>query len=141
MPRARAVRIAAEVDGFDADRRFGRRRARHLDRVVQLALVATKEAIEASKLDVATAPERTGVVYASGIGGIRTLEDGIRTLIGRGPEWVNPYVVPMMIPNMAGGRDSHGVAATGLQLLHGDGVLGFGPRHRDGVRRDPPRPG
>ena len=83
---------------------FGRRRARHLDRVVQLALVATKEAIEASKLDVATAPERIGVVYASGIGGIRTLEDGIRTLIDRGAEWVNPYVVPMMIPNMAAGE-------------------------------------
>ena len=98
------VRIAAEVAGFDAVATFGRRRARHLDRVVQLALVATKEAIEASKLDVATAPERIGVVYASGIGGIRTLEDGIRVLIDRGAEWVNPYVVPMMIPNMAAGE-------------------------------------
>lgn len=98
------VRIAAEIAGFDAAAFFGRRRARHLDRVVQLALVATKEAIESSKLDVATAPERTGVVYASGIGGIRTLEEGIRVLINRGAEWVNPYVVPMMIPNMAAGE-------------------------------------
>jgi 3-oxoacyl-[acyl-carrier-protein] synthase II len=98
------VRIAAEVKGFEAAEVFGRRRARHLDRVVQLALVATKEAIEASKLDVAAVPERTGVVYASGIGGIRTLEDGLRTLITRGAEWVNPYVVPMMIPNMAAGE-------------------------------------
>ena len=98
------VRIAAEVSGFDPVALFGRRRARHLDRVVQLALVATKEALEASKLDVASAPERIGVVYASGIGGIRTLEDGIRTLIDRGAEWVNPYVVPMMIPNMAAGE-------------------------------------
>jgi 3-oxoacyl-[acyl-carrier-protein] synthase II len=99
-----SVRIAAEVPGFDGATFFGRRRARHLDRVVQLALVATKEAIEASKLDVATAPERMGVVYASGIGGIRTLEDGIRVLVNRGAEWVNPYVVPMMIPNMAAGE-------------------------------------
>jgi 3-oxoacyl-[acyl-carrier-protein] synthase II len=98
------VRIAAEVKGFDAVATFGRRRARHIDRVVQLALVATKEAIEASKLDVATVPERIGVVYATGIGGIRTLEDGIRVLIDRGAEWVNPYVVPMMIPNMAAGE-------------------------------------
>ena len=103
-PQGSAVRIAAEVPGFDAADFFGRRRARHLDRVVQLALVATKEAIEDSKLDVAMAPERTGVVYASGIGGIRTLEDGIRVLINRGAEWVNPYVVPMMIPNMAAGE-------------------------------------
>ncbi|MGO9660865.1 MAG: beta-ketoacyl-ACP synthase II [Acidimicrobiales bacterium] len=103
-PQGSDVRIAAEVAGFDSAAFFGRRRARHLDRVVQLALVATKEAIEGSKLDVATAPERTGVVYASGIGGIRTLEDGIRVLINRGAEWVNPYVVPMMIPNMAAGE-------------------------------------
>lgn len=101
---ASPVRIAAEVKGFDAVTTFGRRRARHLDRVVQLALVATKEAIEGSKLDVASFAERIGVVYASGIGGIRTLEDGIRTLLNRGPEWVNPYVVPMMIPNMAAGE-------------------------------------
>ncbi len=98
------VRIAAEVKGFDPNETFGRRRARHLDRVVQLALVATKEAIEASKLDVASIPERAGVVYASGIGGIQTLEEGVRTLITRGAEWVNPYVVPMMIPNMAAGE-------------------------------------
>jgi 3-oxoacyl-[acyl-carrier-protein] synthase II len=98
------VKIAAEIAGFDASATFGRRRARHLDRVVQIALVATKEAIEASKLDVGSDGERTGVVYASGIGGIRTLEDGIRTLINRGAEWVNPYVVPMMIPNMAAGE-------------------------------------
>ncbi|HTV12369.1 MAG TPA: beta-ketoacyl-ACP synthase II [Acidimicrobiales bacterium] len=98
------VKIAAEIPGFDAAATFGRRRARHLDRVVQIALAATKEALEASKLDVGLAPERSGVVYASGIGGIRTLEDGIRTLINRGAEWVNPYVVPMMIPNMAAGE-------------------------------------
>jgi 3-oxoacyl-[acyl-carrier-protein] synthase II len=103
-PDSSPVRIAAEVKGFDPVATFGRRRARHLDRVVQLALVATKEAIDASKLDVSAFAERTGVVYATGIGGIRTLEDGIRTLIARGPEWVNPYVVPTMIPNMAAGE-------------------------------------
>ena len=99
-----SVRIAGQVPGFDGGDTFGRRRARHLDRVVQLALVATKEAIESSKLDLASTPERIGVVYATGIGGIKTLEDGIRVLVGRGPEWVNPYVVPMMIPNMAAGE-------------------------------------
>jgi len=98
------VRIAAEVTDFDPVAHFGRRRARHLDRVVQLALVATKEALEASKLDVASVAERAGVVYATGIGGIKTLEEGIRTLVSRGAEWVNPYVVPMMIPNMAAGE-------------------------------------
>jgi 3-oxoacyl-[acyl-carrier-protein] synthase II len=99
-----AVQIAAEVKGFDAIASFGKRRARHMDRFVQLALVATTEAVESSKLDIAGSPERVGVVYGTGIGGIVTLETGMRTLMTRGPEWVNPYTCPMMIPNMAAGQ-------------------------------------
>src|SRR5579875_847222 len=97
-------KIAAEVKGFDATALLGPKRARRFDRFVQLALVATKEALEASKLDVASVAERAGVVYASGIGGLKTLEEGIRILVSRGAEWVNPYVVAMMIPNMAAGE-------------------------------------
>jgi 3-oxoacyl-[acyl-carrier-protein] synthase II len=98
------VRIAAEVRDFDAGERFGRRRARHLDRFVQFALAATREALEASKLDVAADPWRVGIVYGTGIGGLHTLEKGIAVLDSRGPEWVNPYTCPMMIPNMAAGQ-------------------------------------
>ncbi|HEX3621066.1 MAG TPA: beta-ketoacyl-ACP synthase II [Acidimicrobiales bacterium] len=98
------VRIAAEVKGFDAEATFGKRRARHLDRFAQLALVATAEAMDMAKLDIAADPWRVGVVYGSGIGGIRTLEDNVRTLVTRGPEWVSPYMCPMMIPNMAAGE-------------------------------------
>lgn len=100
------VRFAAEVDDFDPAAIFGKRRARHLDRVVQFALVATQEAIESSKLDTATEGDRSGVIYASGIGGIRSLEVGMATLKERGPEWVSPYTLPMMIPNMAAGEIS-----------------------------------
>ena len=98
------VRIAAQVRGFDPVAVFGKRVARHLDRVVQLALVATREALESSKLDVAADPHRVGVVYGTGIGGLRSLEAGHRTLLERGPEWINPYLLPMMIPNMAAGQ-------------------------------------
>jgi 3-oxoacyl-[acyl-carrier-protein] synthase II len=56
---------------------FGRRRAKHLDRVAQLALVATAEAIESSKLDVAADPHRVGVVFGTGIGGIHSFEEGM----------------------------------------------------------------
>jgi len=98
------ARIAAEVKGFDPGALFGKRKARHLDRFAQLALVATREAMDMAKLDVAADPWRVGVVYGSGIGGIGTLEDNIRTLVGRGPEWVSPYMCPMMIPNMAAGE-------------------------------------
>ncbi|MST33320.1 beta-ketoacyl-ACP synthase II [Acidimicrobiaceae bacterium USS-CC1] len=98
------VRIAAQVRGFDPVAVFGKRQARHLDRVVQLALVATREAVESAKLDVAADPHRVGVVYGTGIGGLHSLEEGHRTLLDRGPDWINPYLLPMMIPNMAAGQ-------------------------------------
>jgi 3-oxoacyl-[acyl-carrier-protein] synthase II len=103
-PTGFAVRIAAEVSGFDAEALFGRRRARHLDRVAQLGLAATAEAMECSKLDVGAAPGRVGVVFGTGVGGIRSLEAGIAILDERGPEWVSPYTLPMMIPNMVAGQ-------------------------------------
>jgi 3-oxoacyl-[acyl-carrier-protein] synthase II len=98
------VRIAAEVSGFDAVTIFGRRQARHLDRVSQLALVAVKEAIEQSGLDLTAAGERAGVLWGTGIGGIRALEEGLDVLNTRGADWVNPYSLPMMIPNMTAGH-------------------------------------
>jgi 3-oxoacyl-[acyl-carrier-protein] synthase II len=98
------VRIAAEVKGFDPVAVFGRRKAKHLDRVTQLALVATSEAMAQSGLDVASAAERVGVVWGTGIGGIRALEEGADTLSERGPEWVSPYALPMLIPNMTAGH-------------------------------------
>jgi 3-oxoacyl-[acyl-carrier-protein] synthase II len=98
------VRIAAEVDDFDGSAVFGKRRARHLDRVVQFALAASQEALEACKLDVVAGADRIGVVYGTGIGGLRSLTAGMETLRARGPEWVSPYVLPMMIPNMAAGE-------------------------------------
>jgi 3-oxoacyl-[acyl-carrier-protein] synthase II len=98
------VTIAAEVPGFDAESIFGRRKARHLDRVTQLALVAAKEAIDQSGLDTAAAGDRAGVLWGTGIGGIRALEEGLDVLNTRGPDWVNPYSLPMMIPNMTAGH-------------------------------------
>jgi 3-oxoacyl-[acyl-carrier-protein] synthase II len=100
------VRIAAQVSGFDADAYFGRRRARHLDRVTQLGLVATAEAIESAKLDIAADPTRLAVVYGTGIGGLASFEEGSRVLLERGPEWINPYLLPMLIPNIVAGEIS-----------------------------------
>jgi 3-oxoacyl-[acyl-carrier-protein] synthase II len=103
-PDGYAVRIAAEVRGFEPEAVFGRRRARHLDRVTQLALAATAEALEGAKLDVGADPDRVGVVFGTGIGGIHTLEEGLAVLNDRGPDWVSPYTLPMMIPNMVAGE-------------------------------------
>ncbi|MCU4185890.1 beta-ketoacyl-ACP synthase II [Acidiferrimicrobium sp. IK] len=108
-----AVRIAAEVRGFDPVAHFGKRRARHLDRNVQLALAATAEAVDASKLDIAAAPERVGVIYGTGIGGLGSLTDGVGVLRDRGPEWVSPYTLPMTLANMAAGLIAMQHGATG----------------------------
>ncbi len=100
------VRIAGEVPGFEPEKVFGRRRAKHLDRVGQMALVAAGEAVAASGIDIAADAERIGAVWGTGIGGIRSLEDGLDVLNERGPDWVNPYLLPMMIPNMVAGNVS-----------------------------------
>jgi 3-oxoacyl-[acyl-carrier-protein] synthase II len=102
-PAGFPVRIAGEVPDFDPVPVFGKRRARHLDRVAQLALVATAEAMEASKLNAGADPHRVGVVFGTGIGGIGSLEDGVAVLAERGPDWVSPYTLPMLIPNMVAG--------------------------------------
>jgi 3-oxoacyl-[acyl-carrier-protein] synthase II len=98
------VRIAGEVDGFEPDAIFGRRRAKHLDRVTQLALVAAKEAIDGSGLEIGADGDRVGVVWGTGVGGLGAFEDGITVLNERGPAWVSPYSLPMMIPNMTAGH-------------------------------------
>jgi 3-oxoacyl-[acyl-carrier-protein] synthase II len=98
------VRIAAEVNGFDAESIFGRRRAKHLDRVSQMALAAAGEALAQSGMDTTGDTDRVGTVWGTGIGGIRSLEEGMAVLRERGPEWVSPYTLPMMIPNMVAGH-------------------------------------
>jgi 3-oxoacyl-[acyl-carrier-protein] synthase II len=98
------VRIAAEAPGFTPETVFGKRRARHLDRVTQFALVATAEALDAAEFHVNAEPHRVGVIFGTGVGGIQSFEDGVTVLNQRGPEWVSPYTLPMMIPNMVVGE-------------------------------------
>ncbi len=98
------ARIAGEVKGFEPIALFGTRQARHLDRFAQFALAATTEAMEMAKLDVTADPWRVGVVYGTALGGLRTLEDGVRTLVAKGPGRVSPYMSPMMLANMAAGE-------------------------------------
>ena len=98
------VRIAAEVLGFDPETVFGRRRAKHLDRVSQMALVAAGEALTQSGMDTKVGADRIGTLWGTGIGGIHSLEEGMEVLSERGAEWVSPYTLPMMIPNMVAGH-------------------------------------
>ncbi len=97
-------RIAGEVKGIDLTVRLEAKAARRMDRYCQLAVYAALEAVENSGLAVADDPERVGVLIGSGIGGIDTLLHQHNTLRDKGPGRVSPFLIPMMISNMASGN-------------------------------------
>ena len=97
-------RIAGEVREFDPSGVVDRKEARRLDLFVQYALVAAQEALRQSGLDLEKVDhERIGSVIGCGIGGIGVAETQKEILLARGPGRVSPFLVPMMIPNMAPG--------------------------------------
>ena len=113
-PEGFRTTIAAEVKDFDAAEHVGRKEARRMDRFVQLGAVASLEAMEHAKLKVT--PEnstRVSVMIASGIGGIITLSEQIGVLDARGPTRISPFLVPMMLPDMASGQVSIMLGAKG----------------------------
>jgi 3-oxoacyl-[acyl-carrier-protein] synthase II len=99
-------RIACEVKGFDPLDYLDRREVKRHDRVSQLAVAASAEALASAGLEGAPAgsdPERFGVIFGSGIGGISTFEEQHRKLIEKGPGRVSPFFVPMFIPDISAG--------------------------------------
>jgi len=98
------VQIACEVKDFDPKDFIPAREARRMDRYEQFALAAAKEALEHSGLEIT--PEnasRVGVIVSSAIGGISSFEDGTQTVRENGPRRVNPFLIPMLMPNGAAG--------------------------------------
>ncbi|MGI6230828.1 MAG: beta-ketoacyl-ACP synthase II [Tractidigestivibacter sp.] len=102
------VKVAAEVKDFDGAELLGKQQAMHSDRNVQFALVASDEAMADSGLDAEGAidHERLGVYIGSGTGGLKSYTDNVYTIEKRGPRRASPYMVPMMISNMAAGEVS-----------------------------------
>jgi 3-oxoacyl-[acyl-carrier-protein] synthase II len=96
-------RIGGEVKGFDAAEAIGRKEARRSSRASHFAVVAAREAVADSGLDVAAEGEDVGVLIASGIGGIEWLEHNIIALDHFGPRRVSPFTVPSMITDMPAG--------------------------------------
>jgi len=96
--------IAGEVKDFDPASVIDRKEARRLDRFSQLALVAAIEAVETSGLKIEGELQyEVGTVVASGIGGASTLVEQSQTLLEKGARRVNPFTVPMLMPNAASG--------------------------------------
>jgi 3-oxoacyl-[acyl-carrier-protein] synthase II len=97
------VRIAGEVKGFDAAEALGRKEARRSSRCSHLALVAAREAVTDSGLDIAAEADDVGVLIASGVGGLEWLENNVVALANGGPRRVSPFTVPSMIADMPAG--------------------------------------
>ena len=114
------TRIAAEVKDFDAKALLGRREARRYDRVSQLSLVATQQAMDQSGLEITDENrDRVGVLIGSGIGGITTLYENIKVYLDRGPLRVSPFTVPMMLPDSPAGLVAihHGARGPNMAIV------------------------
>ncbi len=101
--------IAGEARGFDPTLYVDRKQARRLDRFAQFAVAATAQALEQAHLDLhdgSVDATRVGSVIGSGIGGIITLSEQWAVLNEKGPGRVNPFLVPMMLADMAPGQVS-----------------------------------
>ncbi len=99
FPAGRKSPIGAQVD-FDGTAHFAASRLRMLDRVSQLALVATAQAIAHAKLDLALErPERCGVFVGTAMGGAQTTDDGYRALYEQPPDRIKPYSVLAAMTN------------------------------------------
>ena len=99
-------RIGCEVKDFDPLDYLDKRDVKRHDRVSQFAIAAAAQALESAGLDGPPKggdPERCGVIFGSGIGGIATFEEQHRRLIEKGPGRVSPFFIPMFIPDISAG--------------------------------------
>lgn len=107
------VLIAAEVKGFDPVAHLGRKEARRTSRVIQFALVAAREAVADSALNVAAEAEDVGVLIASGVGGLDVVEEASIVAKEQGWRRVSPFTVPNLIPDMPAGMVAIDLGAKG----------------------------
>ena len=104
-------KIAAEVKNFNPASYLSPKEIKRMDRFVQFAVVSAKMAVSNAKLNLDKEDRnRIGVVIGSGIGGLRTVEAEHRQFIAlgpeKGPDRMSPFLIPMLIVNMAAGQTS-----------------------------------
>lgn len=97
--------ICAEVKDFQPEKYVDKKKIRKMDRFSQLAFAAAKMAIENARLDMEKEdPFRVGVIVGSGIGGLSTVAAEHKVLLEKGPRRVSPFMIPMLITNIAAGE-------------------------------------
>ena len=110
-----AVKLAGEVKDFAPEDYIDKKDARRMDRFSQLAIASAVQAFEDSKLDITKEDaERCGVIFSSGIGGLKTIESNFLTGQRRGFDKISPFFIPMTISNMAAGNIAIRVGFKGL---------------------------
>ena len=106
-PSDHASKIAAEVKGFDAEKRIDRKELKKMDLFISYAIFASFEALEQSGLVIDDQnAERVAVVVGTGMGGLPYIEQYAETLFTKGPRRVSPFFIPMVIANLASGHVS-----------------------------------
>ena len=108
------VKIGAQIKNFDPLLYMDRKEVRRNDPYEQIAIAATKQALEQSRLQITDeVADDVGVYIGSGIGGLITLHDQFRVLFEKGPDRISPFFINMMIVDGAPGRVSIMTGARG----------------------------
>jgi len=94
------VHFACEVKDFEPTEYIDRKQARRMDRFAHLIVAAARQAEADSGITVDAAADRIGAAIATGIGGLKAFQDCYDELLERGPDRVNPFSIPEIIPNM-----------------------------------------
>lgn len=112
--------IAAVIEDFQPQQYMEKRDVRKTDRFTQFAYTAAQGAIEDARLDFSCEDkEKIGVIIGTGIGGLDTIEKQYKILLEKGPRRISPFLVPMLIANMASGYISiaHGLQGPNLTTV------------------------
>jgi 3-oxoacyl-[acyl-carrier-protein] synthase II len=97
------VHFACEVKDFDATDWMDRKDARRVDRFTHLIVAAARQAETDSGLNIGKEADRIGASIATGIGGLQSFQEAYYTLLNKGPDRVNPFAIPSIIPNLGAG--------------------------------------
>ena len=100
------ARIAGEVKNLNLERYLTPREIKRMDRFTHFAIYAAEEALRDAGLEKEEDKDSWGVVMGSGIGGLWTIEEQHTVLVNRGPDRVSPFLIPMLITDIAPGHIS-----------------------------------
>lgn len=116
-PSPLVTQIAGEVKGFDPRNYFDVKEARRLERFVQFAVVAAREAMADAQLKIDERnAARIAVIIGSGVGGAMSIAEQVKTLETRGPRRVSPFFVPMILVDTAPGQVAIEFGITGPNM-------------------------